>query len=184
MNMSSTRSTSLPGISLRPYEEHDLEFLASVYATSRSAEMALVKGWSEPQKQEFLNFQFWAQHKHYQEHYANARYDIIVKDGVDIGRFYVEPMPNEILVIDITLLPEFRRHGIGGALMRELLGEAVRTDRFVSLHVEEYNPGRRLYERLGFQVVGDVSFYKLMHWLPPGRKPADAGSVTPEDSVN
>ena len=38
----------------------------------------------------------------------------------------------------------------------------------VSLHVEDDNPARRLYDRLGFVEIAEVTFYKLMHWIPPG----------------
>ena len=68
--------------------------------------------------------------------------------------------------MDIALLPEHRNRGLGGALVRELLDEAAAAGCLVSLHVEENNPARRLYQRLGFRDVADVSFYKLMHWEP------------------
>jgi predicted GNAT family acetyltransferase len=59
----------------------------------------------------------------------------------------------------------------------ELKDEAARSNRFVSLHVEEDNPARRLYQRLGFRDAGEVTFYKLMHWVPEGHTPvfADGG---------
>ena len=41
--------TSIPGISLRPFEEQELEFLYRVYAASRDREMALVTHWSADQ---------------------------------------------------------------------------------------------------------------------------------------
>ena len=70
--------------------------------------------------------------------------------------------------MDIALVPAERNSGIGGKICRELMDEATQAGKIVSLHVEEDNPAKRLYERLGFVEAGDVSFYKLMHWCPPG----------------
>ena len=172
--MSKPRTTTVPDIVLRPAGDGDLEFLYRVYAASRADEMAMVVDWDEKQKEAFLRQQFDAQHRHYHAHYPDARYEIIVRDGEDIGRLYVEPMVNEIRVMDIALLAEHRGRGIGGALMREVLDEAAASDRFVSLHVEEHNPARGLYQRLGFTDAGEVTFYKLMHWLPAGLTPVFA----------
>ena len=57
--------------------------------------------------------------------------------------------------MDIALLPEYRGRGIGTALLEELLVEADATGRRVTIHVERFNPARRLYERLGFVEAGD-----------------------------
>ena len=66
--------------------------------------------------------------------------------------------------MDIALVPERRGRGIGGALIRDVMTEAGRSGRFVSLHVEPENPARHLYVRLGFVDVEQVGVYLLMHW--------------------
>jgi ribosomal protein S18 acetylase RimI-like enzyme len=164
-------------VTLRRFKKADLGFLYRVYAASRAEEMALLTHWSAAEKENFLRFQFEAQHKHYQENYPHARYDIIVKGSERIGRFYVARMQNEIRLMDMALLPEHRNQGIGSALLRDLLDEAEGSRKFVSLHVEPYNPAKRLYERLGFVVVGEVSFYQLMHWIPLGLTPIHEGEI-------
>lgn len=135
--------------------------------------MALLADWTDDRKDEFLRFQFEAQDRHYREHYRDARFDVIVLDGVDAGRLYVQRKPGEIRVMDICLLPEHRGRGIGSTLMGEILEEARRTGCFVSLFVEENNPARRLYQRMGFEDAGEVTFYKRMHWTPAGAGGAD-----------
>jgi GNAT superfamily N-acetyltransferase len=158
-------------ITLRSYGEADMEFLYAVFAASRDREMALVPHWDEAEKNAFLREQFRLQHSHYQSHYPDARYQIILLDNEPIGRLYVAPMNNEIRLMDVALLAEYRGRGIGAQLVIAIMEEARRSDRFVSLHVEEENRAKQLYERLGFTVVGEVSFYKLMHWIPPGLTP-------------
>ena len=168
---SSSAPVGSVGVDLRPSTESDAEFLFRVYASSREHEMNMLGDWSAAQKETFLREQFRLQHHQYRTYYPNACYDVIEKDGESIGRLYVEHMKNEIRVMDITLLPEYRDRGIGRALMKDVLRKAARVRKFVSLHVEDSNPAKRLYERMGFVEVGEVSFYKLLHWVPPGLTP-------------
>ena len=155
-------------IRLRPEAETDLAFLRVLYGSSREREMALLADWSAEQKQTFLDGQFAAQRGYYREHYADADFDIIERDGRPIGRFYVATTPRQIILMDITLLAAERNSGLGDRLVRELQARAAREQKIVSLHVEDDNPARRLYDRLGFGEVAAVTFYKLMHWVPAG----------------
>jgi ribosomal protein S18 acetylase RimI-like enzyme len=59
----------------------------------------------------------------------------------------------EILLIDIAILPEFRKLGIGTKLVRDCCKEAAAAAKPVRLHVLSTNIARRLYERLGFVIV-------------------------------
>ena len=54
--------------------------------------------------------------------------------------------------------PDFRRRGVGTALVEHSLAEAGRHgfDAMMFNLVIESNPSRRLYERLGFEPVGRV----------------------------
>lgn len=112
--------------------------------------MALT-GWTVEEIQRFLRMQFELQHEQYQANYPGARFDVILADGVPAGRLYVHQRPSEIRIIDIALLPEFRRQGIGGHLLRSLLEEADGKAITASLHVEHDNPILDFYERLGFR---------------------------------
>jgi len=150
---------------LRPIRPEDLPFLAKVYASTRLEEMQAT-GWSEADIDRFLQFQFEAQHKHYQDQYDKAAYDIIVHDGVDVGRLYVDRRADEIRIVDIALLPEHRGSGVGGFLIRQLLDEAKGKGLPVRIHVENNNPAMTLYRRLGFKKTGETGVYHLMEWQP------------------
>ena len=56
----------------------------------------------------------------------------------------------------ISLYAPYRGQGIGGAMMRRML-EDLREAGYAraSLSVQKENPALRLYERLGFRIVGD-----------------------------
>ena len=158
-------------ITLRPIEPDDEEFLYRVYAGTREAELAQV-AWDAAQKEAFLRMQFTAQHQYYQEHYAGAAFQVILADGRPAGRLYVARWPDEIRIVDIALLPEYRNAGIGTALLRDLLAEGARAGKPVSIHVERFNPALRLYERLGFTSITDKGVYLLLEWAPAARSAA------------
>lgn len=146
-----------------------MEFLYRVYASTRTDELARLP-WTEEQKEAFLRQQFNAQHAHYQEHYHDAAFQVVLKDGVAIGRLYVARWPSDIRIVDVALLPEHRGGGVGTRLIRELFAEGDASGRRVSIHVEVFNPARRLYERLGFVQTEDKGVYVFME-----RPPALAG---------
>ena len=124
--------------------------------------------WTDEQKDRFLDFQFGAQHDYYQEQFPDARFELVLVDGEPAGRLYVDRRADEIRLIDIALLPEFRRRGIGGRLMRQVLEEGRAAGLPVQIHVEQNNPAMRLYDRLGFRRVEDQGVYYLMRWEPEG----------------
>ena len=141
----------------------DHEFLYRVYASTRQEELAAVP-WTAEQKEAFLRSQFDLQHQHYQKYYGDAEFDIILRDGKPAGRLYVHRSPEEIRIVDIALLPEHRGAGIGSSLLQDVLTEAAGTGKRVSIHVEQFNPAMRLYERLGFTKQEEVGVYFRMEW--------------------
>jgi len=150
---------------LRPVRPNDRDFLLRVYAATRDEELRVVD-WSDEQKAAFVRQQFEAQDAYYREHYDPATFDVIEVDGEPVGRLYVARWEDEIRIVDVALLPEYRGRGIGTALLRELLAEAAEAGKRLSIHVELNNPARRLYERLGFAPVEERGVYVLMEATP------------------
>ncbi|HEY8189008.1 MAG TPA: GNAT family N-acetyltransferase [Pyrinomonadaceae bacterium] len=150
-------------ITLRDAAEEDEPFLREVYASTRVQELALVP-WNNEQREAFLRMQFDAQHFHYHSHFPEASYQIILQDAQPIGRLYALRKEGEIRIMDITLLPQHRNAGIGASLVRELLEEADRTGKAVNIWVEEFNPSRSLFERLGFSKVEEDGFNYLLEY--------------------
>jgi ribosomal protein S18 acetylase RimI-like enzyme len=158
-------------ISFRPIKEtaEDLEFLYRVYASTRAEEMAMT-GWTEAQIEEFLRMQFKLQHTQWLQNYKKAKFEIILYNKVPVGRLYVDRRTDDIRIIDIALLPEFRRQGIGATIMKNLVDEADERQVTLSLHVEFNNPAMGLYERLGFK-KGELSgIYYYMERSPELKK--------------
>jgi ribosomal protein S18 acetylase RimI-like enzyme len=153
------------GLTFRPITDDDLGFLALVYASTRKRELAAT-AMTDAQKAAFLGLQFRAQQQHYQKHYPQADRLVVMGGGADIGRLYIERWPAEHGIIDIALLPEYRGHGAGEALLRDLMDEAAAAGKGMSTHVEKHNPAIRLYHRLGFVTEQDNGVYELVRWTP------------------
>ena len=150
-------------VSFRPITDADLPFLARLYASTREEELAAT-GWTAEQKAAFLGFQFEAQHRHYMEHYAGSRFDLVLAGGVPAGRLYVADRREEVRLIDIALLPEHRGRGLGTRLLRDLQAAAGAAGKPLTIHVERFNPALALYQRLGFRSVEENGPYFLMEW--------------------
>jgi ribosomal protein S18 acetylase RimI-like enzyme len=154
-----------PVITLRVAKGDDEAFLQAVYTSTREAELAST-GWSDEQKAAFCAQQFHAQDAHYRKHYPTAQFFVIEVEKQPAGRLYVDHWEKEIRIMDIALLPSFRGRGIGTHFLRELKKEAQNASKLLSIHVETFNPAKRLYERLGFVVAEDKGVYQLMTWSP------------------
>lgn len=57
----------------------------------------------------------------------------------------------------IAVLPDFIGQGIGTALMRQFLDVAQQQFSVIALSVRANNPALRLYQRLGFEVVSEIT---------------------------
>jgi ribosomal protein S18 acetylase RimI-like enzyme len=151
------------GLTFRRIADADLPFLARVYGSTRTEELAAT-ALSDAHKAAFLDLQFQAQHAHYQKYYPQADWLVTAHGGEDIGRLYIERWPSQHRIIDIALLPAHRGKGYGEALLRDLMDEAASVGKAVSIHVEKHNPATRLYRRLGFVTEEDKGVYDLMRW--------------------
>jgi len=98
--------------------------------------------------------------------YKYACAEIVQYDGRDIGLLKVDRSERSWALIQIQLAPEFQCHGLGAALLRQLLVEATAQGATVQLSVLKANPAQRLYERLGFVVVEEKEHAFAMVYTP------------------
>ncbi len=152
------------GFTLRPEIEADIPFLRRLYISTRWEELAPIVNWTEAQKIAFLESQFGFQRQHYRTYFPASEFAVIEQNGTSAGRIYIDRQENLLLVIDIALLPEWRGHGTGTALMNAVCAEARATGKKVSITVEKSNPAQTLYRRLGFREVADEGIRWIMEW--------------------
>ncbi|WP_421800260.1 GNAT family N-acetyltransferase [Haliscomenobacter sp.] len=156
-------------VNLRTIYQEDLPRLFEIYASTRAEELALVPDWPEEQKMAFLSQQFVAQHQYYQEFYQGAELQVIELDQEVVGRLYVHwsYSPQEVRIMDVALLPAYRGQGIGSQLIKAVQKKGAEMGKTVTIHVEYNNPALQLYQRLGFQKIGEFnSVYYLLEWKP------------------
>ena len=149
------RSNHQAEIRLRVVAPEDEAFLYEVYRSVRSEELA-AWGWDETQQEMFLKMQLKARDQSYLMYYPGLDNQIILFRNQPAGRLIVSRTDEDIRLVDIALLPEYRNARIGTGLIEDLFAEADATNRPVRLQVEKTNPpALRLYERLGFLVTSE-----------------------------
>ena len=160
-----TFGISVPPLSLYPVRPSDEPFLYLTFASTRTAEMALT-GWNADQQEAFLRMQYEAQRRSYLLQLPDAEYWVIRRHETAVGRLILDRKPEEIHIVDIAILAEFRGQGIGSTLMQAIMMDASEGAKAVRLHVERCNPALGWYERLGFSVVNSGPVYLEMVWQP------------------
>jgi ribosomal protein S18 acetylase RimI-like enzyme len=178
---SGTQLTSL-AITLEPPTASDQEFFYRTFASTRANEVALT-GWSAEQQESFLRMQFEAQKRGYLMQTPDAKYWVIRWNGTSVGRLIADRTADDIHLIDIGLLPEFRGHGIGSTLMAAMMREATQERKPIRLFVERFNSALQWYQGLGFKVIGGGQIYLEMVWQPSSDELADAAFESHPESV-
>lgn len=136
-------TATVPLPSLRPATEADVPFLLALREQTMTGHQAA--SGLQPSSEE-------------REQRVRFRYDcarIIEHEGKAAGLFKVARDGLDWHLVQIQLAPELQGRGVGEALIRQLIAEAREAGASLSLNVLHENPARRLYERLGFVVVGD-----------------------------
>ena len=144
---------------IHPDDDH---FLKDLYISTRDDLAGLFA--DEAQQLTLLTIQYNAQVASYAEQFPDASHDIVMLDGKAVGRIIVERRSSVICFVDIALLPDARNQGIGTELIKLLIEESAESSVPIELSVLKTNRAQRLYERLGFRVVGDKGTHYLMQF--------------------
>jgi len=158
----------------RPAVAADEPFLRALYASTRPE----VAGWPDEPREAFLAHQFEAQRRGWGQTFPGSRHDVITLDDCPVGRVWVDWSDEECLIVDLALLPEHRRQGIGTQVVEELLADADRAGLPARAHVERTNaPSLAFWARLGFgETAGDALFIEIVR--PPGAAHDAPGSAS------
>lgn len=102
--------------------------------------------------------------------------EIILLSGTPVGLLKVVRSQDNWDLVQIQILPQKQGGGLGGIILKKLLADADEARTAVTLSVLRANPARRLYERLGFRIVGENEHAYDMQWSygrASGRSPGD-----------
>ncbi len=151
---------------VRLQTEADLPFIEHLYVSHRWEEMQAAP-WTDDMRLAFLKDQFRGQWHHYSTAYFDSLFLIAEVNGEAVGRLYLfDQHPEDLRIVDIGFTEAWRGRGLGGALLRLVQDYAAAKGKYCSIHVEQTNPARRLYNRLGFREIKPVGPYVLLEWRP------------------
>lgn len=161
-------------ITKSPITHQDEPFLFALYSETRANELTFAP-WDNQQKNAFLQQQFQLQQLHYTANYKNAFFQIIKLDEIPVGRLYFAELDDEIRIIDLTILTEFRGRNIGTGLIEEILRDANIKNKVVQIYLETHSQSANLFARLGFVPAADDGVYRL--WRKPAHFKINAAEV-------
>ena len=153
----------MDGITLRPVRDEDIDFVRDVYAVTRQDELNRA-GLDANQRKALTDTQFAAQAADYHRRFPCGDHSIIFLGEQRTGRLYVGRADDEIRILDLTILPAYRRCGVGSYLIGKLLDEARPSNRRVLIYLDNGSEAIRLFERLGFVQIERRELISLYEW--------------------
>ena len=150
-------------ISLRTFTPDDREFLLRAYTASREIELSVLP-FDETQKRAFCEHQLDAQTVYYEEKYPDATHEIILVGGEPVGRVYINRGDSLISILDLVVLGEHRKKGVGTHIVKSLQSEARGADGRVGVYVETFNPSQKFFRDLGFELVESDEVNLYFEW--------------------
>ncbi|MHC9292995.1 GNAT family N-acetyltransferase [Mycobacterium sp. LTG2003] len=127
-------------VSLRPANSDDFEFFFALHKQTLGPYVNEVWGWDDE-----------VQRAHLERTIDPERTQVIVADGIDIGRLNVEDQHDAVFLGLIEIAPGHQGRGIGAQLIQALLDDAFARGKQVRLNVLRVNRrAYQLYRRLGF----------------------------------
>lgn len=152
----------------RPAVASDETFLRDLYATTR----ADVAHWDEAERDAFVDLQFRARQREWQAVLPDSTDEVLLLDGRPVGRLWVAWLEGACVLVDMILLPEYRRGGLGTALVGAVLAEADRRGVPVRVTVERTNAASLAFcASLGFaEAGGDEVYVRLERTVNSARR--------------
>ena len=134
---------SVVGYTLRPATDADQEVLFQLHCLTIREAVQVTWGWDEA-----------FQAAYFRQKWDPTNRQIVLVDGRIAGMIQIEPYPTYHKLALIEIHPDYQNHGLGTALIQQTITFAHAQDMPLMLHVLKANPAaKRLYERLGFQLI-------------------------------
>lgn len=112
------------------------------------------------------------------------RYDaaqVICIDGVPAGLLKAHRSDTEWFVQQLQIAPALQGRGIGELALRTVLRAAAADALPVALDVLKGNPAKRLYDRLGFEIVGEDEIQFHMRFTARTQAEREAERMSDKD---
>jgi ribosomal protein S18 acetylase RimI-like enzyme len=153
---------NLAAVELRAATGADSEFCYQLHKAAMGGYVTAIWGWDERTQRDF-----------HARAFNPSRWQIITRDGTDVGMVDIEYRPGEIYLARIEIHPDHQGGGIGTWLVSMLIDEAGRLGIALVLDVLTVNErAQALYRRLGMTEVarhGDGNVKITMRYAPADR---------------
>jgi GNAT superfamily N-acetyltransferase len=146
---------SAPSFTLRAATDADFIFMRNAKLDGLEPYVRAIWGWDRD-----------AQERKARDEFDVAGRWIVVCDGVDAGYIHLEQGGDVVTLVGIYVIASMQRRGLGAAVLQHVIDEARTAGHGVALRVLKPNPARRLYERLGFRIVGETPERYFMERQP------------------
>jgi ribosomal protein S18 acetylase RimI-like enzyme len=139
---------------LRPTRDEDFDFLFDLHEATMRPYVETIWGWDPADQRERLR-----------RACAEQPRSIVIIAGADNGVVQIESLPDCVYLGLIEIHPRVQRLGIGAAIVRRVIEQATARGVPAKLRVFKINIGaRRLYQRLGFVIVGESETHYDMRY--------------------
>jgi ribosomal protein S18 acetylase RimI-like enzyme len=128
----------------RPTAEH-YQFALDLYLLTMRPYTELLMVWDEAKQRNSFSAQWKLE-----------EVLIVVVDGKEVGWLQIADLQTEIRLQQLFIAPAHQRRGIGTQVLRGLVATWKQKGKPVLLTILKSNPARRLYERVGFSVIGEI----------------------------
>ncbi len=137
-----------------PVQIRDTEFMWTVFRITMKQYITLARGeWDELREE-----------TQFKDQLDESASRLIFTDNTVAG-FIMTPIKDGVRWIHtICILPEHQGKGLGTAVIRSVINQAQREGVSLYLNVLRVNPARKLYERMGFQVIDETRFHFKMRY--------------------
>jgi ribosomal protein S18 acetylase RimI-like enzyme len=148
----------------------DERLLFALYAEDQRAQF-VPSGLAEELVRSLIQMQYRGRSMTYAARYPASENSILIADdGSPVGRLLLDRgslrLPDCWRIVDIAILATHRGKGLGTRVLKECQRLCAAAGASLELQVTPWNPARRLYERLGFQVVSEDATAVEMGWSP------------------
>jgi ribosomal protein S18 acetylase RimI-like enzyme len=134
-------------LEFRQATEADLVFLDEMHACCMKSHVAKVYEWDSELFRRTFNPQST---------------EIVLVDDVEVGMLQVSLRENELYLGNLLVSPDFQNRGVGTAAIAHVIERSQSIGLPIELQVLKQNPAQRLYERLGFRVVGETKTHRVL----------------------
>jgi ribosomal protein S18 acetylase RimI-like enzyme len=144
--------TSGSRVVLQPAGPEDDDFVRGLFIADRAARLAGIP-LNGPQLAQLLEMQWTARNRDYNDRYPSLQTFLIIHAAEAIGAMAVSEAAPAAALVDIILAEGRRNQGFGSDAIEAWIAGLPIEVRTIRLTVEQTNPAKRLYERIGFRPV-------------------------------